>query len=218
MIFRIALRTLPALIAAILAAACTAPSTDAPVATPATPPAATPGVPDANIPSPAPIEPAAGTPPASQDAPALALEAEGLRLFNVQTGAATPLAFGLEQQQLLGSLERFKGAAVQGTNEDCGAGPVQVANWPDGLSLVFQDGRFVGWGADGRAQGGLTTAVGIGPGSTRAELVDAYANVTPRNTTLGTEFDVGGLHGLLDGTAPSAKITYFWAGVSCAAR
>lgn len=115
-------------------------------------------------------------------------------------------------------MERVRGPAGQGTNQDCGAGPVQYANWPDGLSLVFQKGSFVGWGLDGRAKGALATAIGIGPGSTRAELEAAYANIEVNRTSLGTEFAGGGLFGVLDGAGPGARVTDMWAGVSCVAR
>jgi hypothetical protein len=114
-------------------------------------------------------------------------------------------------------LERARGVAVKGTNQDCGAGPVQAASWPDGLSLVFQNGRFVGWGLGARAIGRLATAAGVGPGSTRAELDAAYS-ATVSQTSLGSEFSAGGLHGVLDGTSAEARITDMWAGVSCIAR
>lgn len=73
----------------------------------------------------------------------LAVEGEGIRFFNPVTTAATPIPFGRPQSEVLATLERVRGPAGKGTNEDCGAGPVQYANWPDGLSLVFQRDRFV---------------------------------------------------------------------------
>lgn len=152
------------------------------------------------------------------EGPALVVEGEGVRFFNRTTSAASPISFGRPQAEVLAAMERVRGPAGQGTNQDCGAGPVQYANWPDGLSLVFQDGSFAGWGLDGRAKGALATAIGIGPGSTRAELDDAYANVEVRQTTLGTEFSGGGFFGVLDGGGPAARVTHMWAGVSCVAR
>ena len=94
----------------------------------------------------------------------LAVEAEGIRFFNPVTTAATPIPFGRTRSEVLAMLERVRGPAGKGTNEDCGAGPVQYANWPDGLSLVFQRDRFAGWGLDGRAAGAISTAGSIGPG------------------------------------------------------
>ena len=120
---------------------------------------------------------------------------------------------------MLASLERVRGQAAQGTNADCGAGPVQYANWADGLSLVFQRGRFVGWGLDGRAAGAITTVDDIGVGTSRAQLEEAFGPpIEVRQTSLGTEFSAGAMHGLIDGKGATARITDMWAGVSCVAR
>lgn len=146
-------------------------------------------------------------------APVLAVEAEGLRLFNAKTGSARPVAFGTPRDQVLTSLA-FRGPPGTGRNSECGAGPLDYANWPDGLGLYFQGGNFVGWMLDKRAKGGITTASGIGPGSSRADLESAYS-ATFSDTTLGTEFAAGELFGLLDGEGKNAKITNMWGGVSC---
>ena len=148
----------------------------------------------------------------------LAVEGGGIRFFNPATTAATPIQFGRPQSEVLAALERVRGPAGKGTNESCGAGPVQYANWPDGLSLVFQHDRFVGWGLDGRAAGAISTAGSIGPGSTREALDGTYGNVEVSKTTLGDEFSAGGFFGLLDGPNATSKITDMWAGVNCVAR
>lgn len=148
----------------------------------------------------------------------LAVDGEGLRLFNPTTSAATPLAFGRPQGEVLAILERLRGPATKGVNGDCGAGPVDYATWPDGLSIVFQRNRFVGWGIDRRAADSVSTASGIAPGSNRKQLEAAYASVSVRQTSLGTEFDVGGFSGLIDGIKASSKVTNMWAGTSCVAR
>lgn len=145
--------------------------------------------------------------------PVVAVEAEGLRLFNAQTGSARPVPFGTLQANML-SVLAFRGAPGIGTLGECGAGPLDQASWPDGLSLYFQDGGFVGWALDGRAKGALTTAAGIGPGSTRRALEAAYT-VTVELSTLGNEFSAGELFGILDGPGADARITAMWAGVSC---
>ena len=151
--------------------------------------------------------------------PKLALDPEGLRWFLPPSGTARPLPFGMAKADVLASLERSRGEAAEGTNEDCGAGPVQYANWADGLSLVFQNGRFAGWGLDGRARDGITSADGIGIDTTRAELDAAIGPaLVVRRTSLGTEFTAGAYHGLFDSPKPDARITDMWAGVSCVAR
>ena len=154
--------------------------------------------------------------PAGQ--PKLAVEGEGLRWFLPPDGSARPIPFGTPQANVLASLERVRGPAGKGVNTDCGAGPVEYANWPDGLSVVFQRGKFVGWGLDGRAAGALATADGVGPGTTRVELERGFATVSVQRTSLGSEFTAGELHGLLDGPEPRARVTEIWAGVSCVAR
>lgn len=165
--------------------------------------------PAANVAPPIAPAPAAAT-------PALAVDGEGLRLFDRDTGAARPIAFGTPQAQTLAALA-FRGPPGTGTNGECGAGPLDYANWPDGLSLLFQDDKFAGWGLDGRGDGGITTASGISPGSTRAELEAAYT-IDASQTTLGTEFAAGELRGLIEGAGAAAKVSYLWAGVDCAFR
>lgn len=164
--------------------------------------------------APAPTAPA---PVATPTDPALAVEAEGLRLFDRATGSASPIPFGRPQAAVLELLERLRGPAGRGTNAHCGAGPAEYANWPDGLGLVFQAGRFAGWSLDSRAAGTVSTANGIGPGATRTEL-EAASTATFRQSTLGTEFDAGGVYGVLDSPGARARITDMWAGVNCVAR
>lgn len=155
---------------------------------------------------------------AAQSDAVLAVEGEGLRLFDRQTSAASPIAFGRPAASVLATLERLRGPAGKGTNQDCGAGPVQYANWADGLSLVFQRDRFVGWGLNRRAAGAIGTSSSIGPGSTRAQLDDAYGDVRFSRSSIGQEFSVAGISGLIEGASGDAKITDMWAGISCVAR
>jgi hypothetical protein len=153
--------------------------------------------------------------PAQAAAARLAVEGEGLRWLQPGgTGEAIP--FGTRQAAVLASLERLRGRAEQGTNEDCPTGPVQYASWPDGLSLVFQQDLFVGWTLSEGASGAVETARGIGPGDTRAQLDAAHAPEV-RQGTLGTEFGAGDIYGVLDGPSASARITDMSAGMTCIA-
>lgn len=162
---------------------------------------------------------AEGVTSAAAAQPKLAIDPEGLRWFLPPNGTARPLPFGMAQADVLASLERVRSEAAEGTNADCGTGPVQYANWADGLSLVFQNGRFAGWGLDGRARDGITSADGIGIDTTRTELDAAIGpTLVVRRTSLGTEFTAGTYHGLFDSAKPDARITDMWAGVSCVAR
>ena len=176
----------------------------------------------------APAEPGATEPPTSPPAapPAvptvhIALSGEGLT-FVTPSGSTRHLLFGEPAEQTIEAVSRAQGAQPEHAhNDECGAGPLDMATWRNGLTLVAQDGRFVGWGLYPRpgtaADGSLGTMAGIAPGSTRGELESAYA-AKVSETTLGTEFTAGGLSGLLDGPGPSASITTLWAGTTCAFR
>jgi hypothetical protein len=108
-------------------------------------------------------------PPSPAATPGLAIEGEGLRLFDPETGSARPIAFGTPWPQALAALA-FRGAPETGRNEECEAGPLDYARWPDSLTLYGQDGKLVGWFADRGGAGTLATAAGVGPGTTRQDL------------------------------------------------
>jgi hypothetical protein len=153
--------------------------------------------------------------PAETAAMKLALDAEGLRLFNTVSGASRLIPFGTGREEA----QRAFAAAVkaqpleQEEISDCGAA---FARWPGGLVTWFADGKFTGWSA-GADSTGLATASGLRPGSTRAELDAAYsAKIVP--STLGVEFSAGALGGMLDSRRPNAKVTHLWAGTTCLAR
>ncbi len=169
----------------------------------------------ANVASAPPAAPTSTTamPVAAEEAPALAVDGEGLRLFNPTNGSARPLPFGTARAMVMTALAS-RGSADTGIQPECGAGPLDYAAWPDGLKLYFQKYEFTGWALDGRAAGKVTTAAGVGPGSSRKELEAAYAAEVAQST-LGTEFTAGGLSGLLDGPGPNASIDAMWAGTSC---
>ncbi|MET0362125.1 MAG: hypothetical protein ABW048_10300 [Sphingobium sp.] len=154
-------------------------------------------------------------PAAERTAPAIVLEGEGLRLIDPATTHATPLPFGMDKAMALRGLSAGMGGAPDKveTLSDCGPGPLEVASWDKGLSAYFQDGKFVGWG--GAVD--LKTMDGIGFGSTRAQLVEAY-HPTIEQSSLGTEFSSGGLSGILESEAPDAAISEIWAGMNCIAR
>jgi hypothetical protein len=151
--------------------------------------------------------------PKPADPLVLAVEGEGLRLFNSASGAARPLPFGTAQETVLTALAA-RGRADSGTQSECGAGALDYAVWPDGLKLYFQQGKFTGWALDGRAEGKIATAASIGPGSSRRALEAAYA-ANFAKSSLGTEFTAGEVAGLLDGPGPKASIEAMWAGTSC---
>jgi hypothetical protein len=155
-----------------------------------------------------------GTPaPPEAAAMTLALDDEGLRLIDPTSGSARPLPFGTPMATAIAAAtSTFGGPPIeQSVNQECGAGPVLHARWPNGFVALSQEDRFLGW--DSR-EPGLTTADGIGIGSTRAEL-EASRRVEVEETTLGVEFSAGGLGGLFGSAESMAPITSLWAGLTC---
>lgn len=159
-------------------------------------------------PAPAPSAPAVA-------APKLALDGEGLRLFDAASGAARLIPFGTRKADALSALTAVQAAPPreQGENVDCRA---TFATWASGLTAWFAQDRFVGWSVRPGSRE-VTTASGLTVGSSRADLDSAYsANVAP--SSLGVEFTAGGLAGLLDSARPDAHVTHLWAGATCIAR
>lgn len=156
--------------------------------------------------------------PAADAGPVLVLDPEGFRFVDPETGSARPLAFGTEARQAVAAVARVRGEPDErGTNADCA---LDFASWGDGLTVYASDGAFAGWAAGNpgsAAAGAYTTMAGVGVGSTRVELDAAY-DALVAETTLGTEFEAGGLFGLLSGTGPEAVITVLRAGTSCTFR
>ena len=99
---------------------------------------------------------------------ALALDPEGLRIFDTRTGASRLLPFGMAEQATVSALSSILGAgpSEQGDIEICTA---RFARWKSGLGVWFSEGNFTGWGVSEEATG-LATVSGLKPGSTRAEL------------------------------------------------
>ncbi len=173
---------------------------------------------------PAPAESAAPPPP-SGPAPAVtgkaavALDPGGLMIVISDTGSTRMLDFGLPQTQVIEIVTNVAGApGPVTTNSECGAGPMQFAEFPGGLTLLFQDDKLAGWSVGPGSAGKQSTMSGVGVGSTRSDLVAAYSGVTVSETSLGQEFSAGGLYGVLDGPGATAKIEVMWAGTSCVFR
>lgn len=151
--------------------------------------------------------------PASTDTAFVALEGEGLRIFLAEGGSARPIAFGTPEADASAALTAVLGPpAESGDNPDCAA---SFATWSNGLTVWFSQNRFVGWHV--RPDSRLTTVDGIGPGTTRSELETEHnAQIMP--SSLGQEFTVGALAGLLESDAPDARVQHLWAGQTCIAR
>ena len=160
----------------------------------------------------------------------LVLTNNALQLVNRKTGSAIEIPFGKPIDQMI----EITNTALQskplyiGINNECGAGPLKMVSWSNGLTLVFQqkksdtsnsetDWKFAGWYmgiSSGNAQK-VSTMAGITIGSTKAEMESAYV-ITASQTTLGYEFSTSsGLYGIFKGPEKEAKITSLWSGLSC---
>ena len=150
-------------------------------------------------------------------APALNLAPDGLSLV-VASGSARHAGFGMARDVAVPMVSAALGKPTgTGRNEECGQGPMDTVDFKDGLTLFFQQGKFVGWDLDGRDKPAYTTAAGIGIGSTLKQLRDAMT-VSVEESTLGHEFASGDLGGLLSAAAPDGRIEHLWAGSTCQFR
>ena len=149
-------------------------------------------------------------------AAAIVLEGDGLGFL---TGASSirHLPFGeTDAGTIATAVERSLGPGVPTPQPDCG--PTVVAVRYGDLTVTLEDGAFAGWSEDG-APGGLTTADGLGVGSTLADLRASRTDVTVSEDTVGPEFGVAdGLSGSLDGTSDASTVTRIAAGFTCIFR
>lgn len=159
----------------------------------------------------------------------LAITSNALQVVRLPSGSTSEIPVGMEMNQVLETVARVLEVEIPRlqVNSECGAGPMTMAMFENGLTLMFQKSdskpkqtEFVGWSLSDRIrvnkQNRLTTMSGIGIGSTRAELESVY-KVTIEKSTLGVEFSTGadGLYGILDGSSANSKIDFMWSGLSC---
>lgn len=156
----------------------------------------------------------------------LALASNALQLVDAVTGSTREITFGMpfEQLEVIVSLILEGEPTSVGVNTECGAGPLKIVTWPNGLTLVFKEKKkgnaewlFAGWFAGKPTGKGdkLITMAGVGVGSTLEELENTYVT-TVTKTTLGQEFSIkSGFYGLLSGTGKKATIDVMWSGASC---
>lgn len=158
----------------------------------------------------------------------LSLTSNALQLVNSQTGSSTEINFGKPLDEMVETINKVLQSKVSsiGINSECGAGPLKMAVWKNGLNLIFKEQKsknewqFVGWYL-GKASGNLQTLktmAGIGIGSTLQQMQSAYV-IKLTKTSLGNEFSTSsGLYGIFDGPGKDAKITDMWSGLTCIFR
>jgi len=154
----------------------------------------------------------------------IALDGEGLRLVNAETGSTRLLAFGTDrvatETVLAAQLGPYDGRS---SNDECGAGPIDFSNFGD-FTVNFQEGLFVGWFLrNGDKNATLTTMSGVGIGTKRSDMAKSVAFDMYDESSIGTEFHTGGagpggFSGLLESDAADARITDLWAGTNCIFR
>jgi hypothetical protein len=140
------------------------------------------------------------------------LTPDGLGFTTEGSGAISRVDFGSARSLVVDTVAKSLGTpAAQGTQHECAPAPSGFARW-DEISLFFDGDTFAGWSVNGEP---LTTADGIGVGSTLDEFEAAYGHVTVEDTSLGQEFFDGPYVGSVDG---SGVIDRLDAGTICAFR
>ncbi len=168
------------------------------------------------------------SPDNTKPAARLALTSNALQIVNSNTGSTSEIAFGKPLDELVELMNKILADKVAsiGTNTECGAGPLKMAVWKNGLNLIFKEQKsnglwqFVGWYVSKPANNTkpLETMAGIGVLSSRAEMEEAYV-VKINKSSLGYEFSTtSGLYGIFDGPGKNAKITDMWSGTTCIFR
>ena len=171
-----------------------------------------------NVAAPAPEASAVAADVSETAVPALNLAPDELTLV-LANGSTRHVSFGMDKAGATDMVTAALGNPIeQARNEDCGAGALDYAAFRQGLSLYFQDGKFAGWDLDGRENGKFQTMNGIGIGMTRKALEAAAGKVDVEESSIGQEFAIGEMSGLLSSAAADGKVTNLWAGVNCIAR
>ncbi len=122
--------------------------------------------------------------------------------------------FGMTREDIVAIVTEYRGPPTdQSSNGECGAGPMEFTSFGP-LTLNFLDGEWAGWSmsqsaGDPPLASEFGTAIGAGRGEINAD------DLTVEETSLGTEFDSGGIYGLFSGTGPNAEVTELWAGAAC---
>jgi hypothetical protein len=123
------------------------------------------------------------------------------------------IRFGMAEPEALAAARAAFGEPTgrREHNDECGEGPMDFVAF-HGLQLGFQQGRLVGWSLSGRSPP-LRTAGGLAVGAPRSALGSAEID---RESTLGPEFNVAEVGGILD--ASGTRIEALWAGLVCQFR
>ncbi|GAA4643568.1 hypothetical protein GCM10023115_15280 [Pontixanthobacter gangjinensis] len=152
-------------------------------------------------------EPGNGLPP-------LFLDWEGVREIDPSTGATQLRRFGTERafvEKLAADALKVDGS--RSSNDECGAGPMEFTSFGS-VTLNFQDGKFVGWFAEGRDDLGTINEVKIGGPRADVEKIDGFSLL--EDSTLGAEFSIeGDVSGFFEVDAKGWNVASLFAGTNC---
>lgn len=129
----------------------------------------------------------------------LDLAANGVVLTDAASGASRLVAFGTPEAAARAPVEAVSGAATARTDDPaCAVQPAFRLDYPGGLALSFEAGRFVAWEQD--ASAGHRMRDGTAIGTTRAQL-RARGPITLRRVNVTgsvmEEFTAGPVSGVL---------------------
>ena len=155
--------------------------------------------------------------PGADPALAVTLDGEGLRLVSTDSGSSDPLPFGGDATATGDAVSRALGqAASSPASAECPNGADTFQEWSGALRIESSGGGFISWSLPPGSE--LTTASGIGLGTTRAEMTQSVV-IEVFESSLGTEFTIGSgsgaIRGLLESDAPTAAVIELWAGDRC---
>lgn len=147
----------------------------------------------------------------------LGLTATGLEAIE-PGGRTSPLAFGSPIALALDGLTRMFGApSSDATNAECGAGPVRIIQWSNGLSVLAQNDQMQGWQIE---RPGVSVLGDLQVGAARAAVQAKQA--TFEQSSLGAEFSIGSgeetVGGLMTDDTPGGTVSTMWAGLTCQFR
>ena len=154
--------------------------------------------------------------------PTVTLLGNGLQVTQAVEGrgTATVLNFGEPRERTLAAMTALLGEPETSSNEECGAGPLEFADF-GALTLNFQDGGFVGYSVDDSSTGvELRGPAGLAIGAPRDVVARLDGFQTYEESTLGDEFNVGSgegnvVVGLFD---EDGRVTDLWSGAVCTFR
>lgn len=160
---------------------------------------------------PSPADRQAGTDAAEEvDLGLVALHGEGM------VAGAESFFFAAGQREVETALAGVLGKAADTAEmSECGAGPMEATSFSGGLTVNFQDGKFVGWNlrrveVSGAENIVMDADVTIGMATDALENIAGYSPV--EGSTLGEEFSVGND---LGGFVEEGEVAMLYAGTQC---